>query len=319
MNDFFHNLFLLKVSFPLKHYITIKNTQAEIGPHAFAIYGTGTRTIILNCKIISKGGDTVSLWNYKNGMYYHAGCTFEGSVDFVCPRGWCFIKKSKFFEEKTATASIWHAGGYNINQKFVLKNCSFDGVKNFELGRHHYEAQFYLINCRFSKNLDDKPIYRVVYKDSTQNRPFNWGERDYFYNCIKEGGGFDWFNNNLNSAAGSPKPEDITPLWTFDGIWNPESITSPAIKKFKIHKNYVLFFFDEPITVIGNPVLKSNSGKIYLYRSGAGSDTIKLDCSSSFSEKDLKGLRIIEDGKMIGTKASINERKVNFKLTETEK
>lgn len=80
--------------------MTIKNTQPEIGPHAFAIYGVGTRTIILNCNVISKGGDTVSLWNYKEGMYYHSGCYFEGAVDFVCPRGWCFIKDSKFYEVK---------------------------------------------------------------------------------------------------------------------------------------------------------------------------------------------------------------------------
>ncbi len=95
--------------------LTIENNQPEVGPHAFAVYGTGTRTIIENCKVLSKGGDTVSLWNYKTGMYYHAGCTFEGSVDFVCPRGWCFIKNSKFFELKQ-TASIWHTDGYYINQ-----------------------------------------------------------------------------------------------------------------------------------------------------------------------------------------------------------
>ncbi|MBN2601726.1 MAG: hypothetical protein JXR87_07025, partial [Candidatus Marinimicrobia bacterium] len=68
--------------------LTVKNTQPEIGPHAFAIYGTSTRTILLDCDIMSNGGDTVSLWNYKSGMYYHANCRFWGAVDFVCPRGW---------------------------------------------------------------------------------------------------------------------------------------------------------------------------------------------------------------------------------------
>ena len=31
--------------------LTVENTQPEIGPHAFAIYGKGTRTIIINCNV----------------------------------------------------------------------------------------------------------------------------------------------------------------------------------------------------------------------------------------------------------------------------
>jgi pectinesterase len=151
--------------------LTVENTQPEIGPHAFAVYGDRTRTIIINCNLLSKGADTVSLWDYKTGMYYHANCFFQGSVDFVCPRGWCFIRNSKFFEEKQ-TASIWHAGGFDKDQKFALRNCSFDGVDGFELGRHHYEAQFYLLDCKFSKNMADKPIYRVTYPEHPEkNEP----------------------------------------------------------------------------------------------------------------------------------------------------
>ncbi|MFX0137537.1 MAG: hypothetical protein ACFFDN_28120, partial [Candidatus Hodarchaeota archaeon] len=128
--------------------MTIENSQPEIGPHAFAIYGTPNRTIIVNCNVVSKGGDTVSLWNYKQGMYYHANCFFQGAVDFVCPRGWCYIRDSRFYEVKE-TATLWHAGNYHPDQKFVLVNCSFDGVKGFQLGRHHYEAQFFLLDCNF--------------------------------------------------------------------------------------------------------------------------------------------------------------------------
>lgn len=165
--------------------LTIKNTQPKVGPHAFTVYGTGTRTIIIHCNILSNGGDTVSLWNYKEGMYYHANCNFRGSVDYVCPRGWCFIKNSHFYELKQ-TASIWHAGGYKQNQKFVLRNCTFDGVKGFQLGRHHYDAQFYLLNCKFSKNLADTPIYRVTNpKDPEKNRPANWG-REITFTSVQE-------------------------------------------------------------------------------------------------------------------------------------
>ena len=292
--------------------LTIKNSQPKVGPHAFAVYGKGTRTIILNCNVLSKGGDTVSLWNYKEGMYYHANCNFRGSVDYVCPRGWCFIKNSHFYELKQ-TASIWHAGGYKKDQKFVLKNCTFDGVKGFRLGRHHYDAQFYLLNCKFSKNMADTPIYRVSYpKHPEKNRPANWGERDYFYNCSRTGGSYIWFKNNLNSAQGEPSPTEITPSWTFDGKWNPVSKTGPKIVKYEIHKNYVLLNFNEIVTVIGRPVLKSKTGTNFIYNSGAGSDTIRLDVKHQISNIDLYGLHIVNHGKLIGTTASVKVRHVDL-------
>lgn len=201
--------------------LTIINTQPEIGPHAFAIYGTGTRTIITNCTVLSKGADTIALWDYKTGMYYISDCYIEGAVDFVCPRSWCYLKNSELYEVK-ATAAMWHAGGYDKNQKFVIVNSSFDGVKGFKLGRHHYEAQFYFINCSFSGNMVDEPIYRVTYEDTTKNRPFNWGERYYFYNSSGEGSNYNWLKDNLESAEGSPSADEITPQWTFNNNWNPE-------------------------------------------------------------------------------------------------
>lgn len=293
--------------------LTVRNTQPEIGPHAFAVYGDGTRTIILNCNVLSKGGDTVSLWNYKTGMYYHANCNFEGSVDFVCPRGWCFIRDSRFYELRQ-TASIWHAGGYDINQKFVIKNSSFDGVKGFELGRHHYEAQFYLLDCTFSKNMADTPVYRVTYKDSSQNRPFNWGERDYYYGCHGAGCDFSWFRDNLNTAANSPTSSEITPSWTFDNRWDPESTAGPKIVRHEVHGDYVLFFFAEPITVIGRPRLRSRGGGTFIYDSGAGSDTLRFDSTDEISEEDLAGLSVHGDGKLLGTIASVNERTVDLNI-----
>ncbi|HEY4786948.1 MAG TPA: pectinesterase family protein, partial [Bacteroidales bacterium] len=175
--------------------LTIENTQPLVGPHAFTIYGFGTRTIIVNCNILSKGGDTLSLWNYKNGMYYYSYCTFVGAVDFVCPRGWCFIRNSKFYElEKTA--AIWHAGGYDKNQKLVIWNSTFDGIRGFELGRHHYDAQFYLLYCVFTDSMANKPIYRVESQDPKTNRPFIWGERYYFYECHGTHVNYDWHKNN---------------------------------------------------------------------------------------------------------------------------
>ena len=293
--------------------LTVINTQPEIGPHAFVLYGTGTRTIVTNCSMISKGGDTVSLWDYKTGMYYHSDCYFEGAVDFVCPRGWCFIKDSKFYEVKK-TAAIWHAGGYDKDQKFVIRNSFFDGVKEFELGRHHYEAQFYLIDCKFSDNMLDQPIYRVTYNDTTRNRPFNWGKRYYFSNSLKDGKQFNWLSDNLETAEGNLIPDKITPLWTFEGKWNPESVDGPGIIDHVIYKNEVLLKFDEQITVEGNPELRSDSGRTYSYISGAGSNTLKFITESEIQKKDLEGLKIVNDAQILGSIASVNARQTNFEI-----
>ncbi len=294
--------------------LTIINTQPQIGPHAFTIYGNGTRTIIINCNVLSKGGDTVSLWDYKTGMYYHANCKFQGAVDFVCPRGWCFIKDSQFYE-LVRTASIWHAGGYDINQKFVLRDCSFDGVEGFRLGRHHYEAQFFLLDCTFSKNMADTPIYRVTYPGHPEkDRPFNWGKRYYFYNCHREGGDHSWFKNDLSTAKNSPESSDITPAWTFGGKWDPESLEGPKIIKHEIHNNYILLFFNENLTVIKKPILKSKSGVEFTYDSGAGSDTIRFNYKGNCLESDLKGLTVENDSKVFGNRASVKERRADFNI-----
>jgi pectinesterase len=292
--------------------MSVENTQPQVGPHAFTVYGTGTRTVIINCNLISKGGDTVSLWDHKTGMYYHTNCYFEGAVDFVCPRGWCYISDSKFYEI-AKTAALWHAGGDNINQKFVLKNCSFDGVNGFNLGRHHYEAQFFLIDCSFSDNMNDKPIYRVVYEDSTRNRPFNWGKRYFYFNSHGEKKDFSWHKNNFTNTI-KINPKDITAKWTFNGKWDPESLIGPKIIKYIIEKKSLLLLFDEKITVIGIPVLKSTSGKIFTYISGAGSDTIRFLCGQTFSNKDLQEFKISNDASMFGNTSSKNTRHVNLMI-----
>jgi pectinesterase len=187
--------------------------------HQFAIRGGGTRVILLNCSIIADGGDTLSLWNTADGMYYHKNCYFEGYVDFVCPRGFCLIEDSKFYGHNLS-ASIWHDGSKNKEQKFVIINSYFDGVPGFPLGRFHRDAQFFLINCRFSKNMADKPIY---FAQSNPPRILQWGtDRIYFYNCHRDGKDYYWYSNNLSKAEGSPKPADINIARVFKGLWNPE-------------------------------------------------------------------------------------------------
>jgi pectinesterase len=214
--------------------LTIYNNYGSVygdHDHAFAIRaGEGvTKIIIDNCKIISDGGDTVSLWNTDDGMYYHSNCYFEGWVDYVCPRGYCYIENSKFFGHNL-TASIWHDGSNNQNQKFVLRNCSFDGVQGFPLGRFHRDAQFFLIDCSFSKNMADRKIF---FAPSNPPRVLQWGEnRQYYYNCNGDSVNYSWFDDNLQMATGSPGSEIITASWTFNNKWDPEKELIDFYKSF---------------------------------------------------------------------------------------
>lgn len=274
--------------------ITVENTHPVKRVHAFAIYGKGTRTVIQDCNVWSNGGDTVSLWNYKTGMYYHARCDFRGGVDFVCPRGWCYIEDSSFFTTYD-TAALWHAGPFSKDQKFVLRNCSFDGAETFKLGRHHYEAQFFLLDCEFSEKVSDKPIYRVTYEDSSRNRPFVWGERYNFYGASGDGSTKSWMQDNLNMS-----PESITPEWTFGGQWDPVRQGGPLLLGIRQIEGDVIFDFDETVAVYGNPVLRRADGLELVYEDGAGSSSLRF--KGTLKNGDLNEFQIIE-GEVIGNRA----------------
>lgn len=211
--------------------LTIRNdygTRFGDHDHQFAIWGKGTRIVLLYCNVIGDGGDTVSLWNSFDGMYYHSNCYFEGWVDYVCPRGWCYITDSKFFGHNL-TASLWHHGAGDADQKFVIRYSSFDGVEGFPLGRHHVDGQFFLLDCHFSKNMKDEPIHYPSY--SPNAKPWKWGQRHYYHNNHREGGDYAWFADNLSMALNSPTPEQIDARWTFAGRWDPES-SIPAVLPF---------------------------------------------------------------------------------------
>ena len=211
--------------------LTIYNNYGTLNgktDHQFAIRGGGscTKIIVVNCNVWADGGDTMSLWNPPTGMYYHANCYFKGYVDYVCPRGWCYITDSRFYGYNE-NASIWHDGSADSTSKFVIRNSSFDGIPHFPLGRYHKDAQFYLLDCQFSPNMADRNIYPA---DSASK--YKWGRRTYYWNCHRDGGDFDWFKDNLTSAYGGPVKEDeVTALWTFKGGWDPER-TMPAVLPF---------------------------------------------------------------------------------------
>jgi PelA/Pel-15E family pectate lyase len=206
------------------HFKTIRNDGHQMALRSF---GT-TRLIVRNCILRAYGGDTVSPWNTDNGMFYFKDCVMEGGVDFYCPRGWAYAENCEFIAHGNV-AAIWHDGSKYKDSKTVLVNCRFRGDDGFKLGRYHRDAQFYLINCSFAKNMADAPVYLNV---SNPQNVIQWGSRVYFYNSHREGGDYTWFANNLQSAEGSPTAEQITLRWTFAGKWLPaitKTIVNPEL------------------------------------------------------------------------------------------
>ncbi len=173
-----------------------------------------TKLKAIHCHFIAFGGDTVSPWDVDNGMWYFKDCIMEGGVDFYCPRGWAWAEDCEFISH-TGPAAIWHDGSKYEDSKTVLLNCSFKGYDGFLLGRYHRDAQFYLLNCQFAKNMKDSAIYLVPTGNTIQ-----WGRRIYYYNCHRESGNdFTWYSNNLPAGL---KESDITVKWVFKNRWNPE-------------------------------------------------------------------------------------------------
>ncbi len=198
--------------------ITHKKTITN-GGHQMALRSMrSTRIKAVNCRFRAYAGDTVSPWNTLDGMFYFKDCVMEGGVDFYCPRGWAWAENCSFYAN-IGPASIWHDGSGNKDHKTVLKNCTFDGFEGFNLGRYHKDAAFYLISCRFSNHMADKDIYLVP----TDNKIL-WGRRIYYSDCHRNGGDYSWFNDNLQTAQGSPKAADITVNWLFRGQWHPDKI-----------------------------------------------------------------------------------------------
>lgn len=304
--------------------LTVENTAGQIGPHAFTIYGKADKTVIVDCDVLSHGADTVSLWRGDSGRYYHTRCNFRGSVDFVCPRGWCYISDSTFYELK-ATAAVWHDGAVDRDMKFVLRNCSFAGTNRWNLARHHHDAQFYFIDCRFSATMNDRAPFRVIYPlngstpseaDLKKNRELDasnvWGERTYFWNCQREGGDYAWMSNNLSSAVGAPTADQITAAWTFADQWNPEAVTGPRIENVQVLPEVVLVTFNESVTVRGKPRVRLVEGRTAEYASGSGSWVLVFKSAGPMISKatslDLNG------GAIIGSEATATIRKADLKF-----
>lgn len=290
--------------------ITLRNLSPKIGPTALAINGTGTRTTINNCNIFNNGANTVSLMNYKDGMYYLKNCYIEGTVDFMRAMGWCLIEDCHFFQ-KEAISSLWHACINNPNQKMVVTNCSFDGVEHYFIGRHHYDAQFFLINCNFNSKLADLPIYRKKYTSNpNKEKPDIYGNRYYYYNCTQNGTNYSWLKNNLEEYKPPISANDINSTFTFDGQWNPESPKNIEVVNVSTKNDLMHIEFNQPVTASEDLKIEIGNTQLEYYK-GQGFSTLVFKRKEDTTIKTNKEIRLVS-GSLIPCVAYIG----NYKQTE---
>lgn len=188
--------------------------------HQMSIFGRATRTIVINSNVWADGNDALSLWAPEgNGMYYHSDLYLRcWGVDFLCPRGWCYATRCRF--EGDGHALIWHDGRGDRSKKLVITNSTFDAKSPTQLGRYHHDSQFFIVNCKMTKNILNNNI-SYAYSDKVLD-PCPWGQRVYYYGCTRDGGNTGWLNNNLAESEEKPEYHAITALWTFNHQWDPE-------------------------------------------------------------------------------------------------
>lgn len=188
--------------------------------HQMSIFGRATRTIVINSNVYADGNDALSLWAPEgNGMYYHADLTLRcPGVDFLCPRGWCYATRCHFIGDSRAI--IWHDGRGDKSKKLVITNSTFDAKSPTKLGRWHHDSQFFLVNCKMTKNILDSNI-QYAYSDKVLD-PCPWGERIYFLNCSREGGHSGWMKDNIMDCGQELYYHSTTATWTYGQKWDPE-------------------------------------------------------------------------------------------------
>jgi hypothetical protein len=202
--------------------MTIINTYTTSEDYTEVVRSeTGSTKIwTVNCKIWCEYKDTFSLWGKDNGRYYVADCSFRGSIDAVCPRGWCYIIGSEFIET-LSSSPIWHEGVAGLGQKLVVQNGSFRSETNKSVKLENSQgsyAQFYYLDCLLSDSIGSQGVSSPT----------------YYWNCHRNGttGDASWFaTNTLSSAAGSPSHADANAAWAFSGMWDPEN-EMPAVLPF---------------------------------------------------------------------------------------
>ncbi|MDD2559878.1 MAG: pectinesterase family protein, partial [Bacteroidales bacterium] len=141
--------------------ITIKNPSKAA--QAEAIYQSGDRQVLKNCKIL---GNQDTHRTKKGNRYFYYQCTIEGGVDFIYAGGTCYFYQCKIVsnrngyitapEDITYTAKL--SNGKTLYYGFIFNDCDLlakDGVNDVYLGRPWAaESGSVFMNCRLGSHIN---------------------------------------------------------------------------------------------------------------------------------------------------------------------
>jgi pectinesterase len=201
--------------------LTVENTYNNDNVKTMVIKdeGNSNRIYVVHCNVWCKGHDTISLWTSATGMYYHADCSFRGSIDAVCPRGWCYAVACAFYETR-GSAPLWHEVAAGSTQKFTVRTGTFmpaeGNTSNFKLMNKNNSSslgtRFFVLDAVFSPKVNQVGTVTEA----------------YFYNC-QGGSSADLLKNNLSAYSSSLTQGQVTAKWTFDNKWDPENAMPPVL------------------------------------------------------------------------------------------
>lgn len=145
--------------------ITVKNPSTTA--QAVALYQTGDRQILKNCKIL---GNQDTHRTKKGRRYFYYDCTIEGGVDFIYAGGTCYFYKCKIVSNRggyiTAPEDITYvaklATGRFLRYGFFFKDCDLVAGENVGDGSVYLgrpwgpECGSVFLNCRLGSHISPK-------------------------------------------------------------------------------------------------------------------------------------------------------------------
>jgi pectinesterase len=188
---------------------------------------TGTTRIwVVNSDILCKWKDTFALWGKDNGMYYVNNCTFRGSIDAFCPRGWCYALNCRFIETRDSSP-VWMEGVSGLNQKLVVQGGSVHSEKNkkTKLQNQQGSPSFYYLDVALSDSIGSQGSSGPSY-----------------YYRVSGNSSYTWFADNISLE----QRKQIDSQWTFTSnntlMWSPEDEMPPVLPFASLpqpyHKRY---------------------------------------------------------------------------------
>jgi pectate lyase len=141
--------------------ITVKNPSKAA--QAEAIYQSGDRQVLKNCKIL---GNQDTHRTKKGRRYFYYQCTIEGGVDFIYAGGTCYFFQCKIVSNRngyiTAPEDIVYtarlSNGKILYYGFIFNDCDLlakDGANDVYLGRPwSSESGSIFMNCRLGSHIN---------------------------------------------------------------------------------------------------------------------------------------------------------------------